>query len=197
MGRIPVIVPGNFRIVALCGSTGALAAYSQILATVPPDTGMAFVILTHRRSGRTTRLAKILSVVTRMRVQEVKNGSVISPNCVYVIPAGKDLTTDGTRLWLAPISTVYGGFDGFDVFLTSLAQNTQGRAVAIILSGMGDDGSAALGELRLNGGLTFAQADAKSSGMPTNAVATGNVDYLCSAADIGTLVSALLPLSLS
>ena len=98
---------------------------------------------------------------------------MLLPNRVYVIPPGKDLTTDGIVFRLAPMSTVNGWLDRFNLFLTSLAQNTHGRAVTVILSGKAKDGSAALGELRLTGGLTFGQADAAVSSMPTSAVATG------------------------
>ena len=190
MGRTPPVA-NNFRIVALCGSQGALAAFIQILRTVPHDTGMAFVVLTHRRGDQPCLLVTILSDVTRMPVQEIEDHSVLLPNRVYVIPPGKDLTTDGIVFQLAPMSTANGWPDGFNLFLTSLAENTHGRAVTIILSGKDKDGSAALGELRLTGGLTFAQADAAFSSMPTSAVATGNVDHFCSAAEIGVLVSAL------
>jgi two-component system, chemotaxis family, CheB/CheR fusion protein len=181
--------PGNFRVVALCGSAGAVSAFIQILQTVPDSTGMAFVILTHRRAR--SRLAAILSRVTNMPVEEIKSGCFLVANRVYTIPPGSDLTTDGTTFQLGPVSTVHGWPDRFDLFLSSLAKNTRGRAVAIILSGMATDGSAALGEIRLGGGLTFAQSDAEVRSMPTNAVATGNVDYFCTAADIGTIVSAL------
>src|SRR5262249_44973469 len=190
-------VPSNFPIVALCGSKGALSAYIQILQTVPPDSGMAFVVLTHRRAGRACHLVELISAVTGMPVEEIKNGSVLLPNHVYVIPAGKDLTTDGTVFRLSPMSTVYGSPDGFNIFLNSLGQNTHRRAVTVILSGMADDGSAALGVLRLNGGLTFAQTDAEVSSMPTSAIATGNVDYGCSAPDIGVLIATLSTVSLS
>jgi chemotaxis response regulator CheB len=196
MGKTP-IVPPNFRIVTLCGSAGAVNAYLQILKIVPHDSGMAFVVLTHRRSGSTSLLVELLSSATKMPVQQIKNRSILSPNRVYVIPSGKDLTTNGLVFRLVPMSNSYGWPDGFDIFLASLAKNTENRAVTIILSGNASDGSAALGDLRDHGGLAFAQSDATVSSMPASAVATGNIDYFCSAADIGALLSALRPLSVS
>lgn len=185
--------PRDFRIVTLCGSAGALSAYIQILGSMPPDSGMAYVVLTHRRSGSNYQLIRILSSATTMPVQQIEDGAVLSPNHVHVMPPREDMTSDGLTFRLAPMSTVYGWPNRFDIFLRSLAKNTKDRAVTIILSGMASDGSAALGELRIKGGLAFAQSDAKVGSMPASAVSTGNVDYLCSAADIGTLVSALLP----
>lgn len=194
---ITLVAPKNFRIITLCGSAGALSAYLQILRIMPHDSGMAFVVLTHRRVGSTDQLVKIFSPVTTMPVQEIEEGTILLSNRIYVIPGEKDLTTDGFLFRLVPISKLGGWPDGFDIFLTSLAKNTKNRAVTIILSGRGTDGSAALGDLRRGGGLAFAQSDAKFSSMPASAIATGNVDYFCSAAEIGALVSALRPLSLS
>ena len=185
--------PRGFRIVTLCGSAGALSAYRKILRVVPLDSGMAFVVLTHRRTGSICQLIRILSSATTMPVQQIEDGAVLLPNRIHVMPARKDLTSDGLTFRLAPMSTVFGWPNRFDIFLRSIAKNTKDRAVTIILSGMAGDGSAALGELRLKGGLAFAQSDAEVGSMPASAVATGSVDYFCSAADIGTLVSALSP----
>jgi two-component system, chemotaxis family, CheB/CheR fusion protein len=179
----------KFPIVALCGSMGALRAYVRIFRDMPRDTGMAFVVLTHRRKDRPCQLAKILSQVTQMPVQQIENGWVLKPNCVYIIPPGTDLTTDGTAFWLAPMSTVYGWPDGFDIFLKSLARSTKDRALTVILSGMAADGSAALAALRDSGGICFAQNDAEYSGMPSSAIATGKVDHIGSAAEIAALLS--------
>jgi two-component system CheB/CheR fusion protein len=181
--------PPRFPIVTLCGSVGALRAYVRILRDMPEDTGMVFVVLTHRRKPRPCGLANILSQVTRMPVRQIENGATLRPNCVYVIPPGADLTTDGTVFRLAPMSTAYGSPDGFDIFLKSLARTTQGRAITVILSGMAADGSAALGALRESGGVCFAQDDAQCNGMPTNAIATGKVDHIGSAAAIAALLS--------
>lgn len=190
MGKTPA-TSKNFRIVTLCGSRGALSAYIQILNVMPVKSGMAFVVLIHRRDHSSHELVEILSAATKMPVEEIENGCILQANHVYVMPAQKDLTTNGTVFQLVPMSTLHGWPDGFDIFLSSLAKNTKNRAVTVILSGMGGDGSESLGALRRNGGLAFAQSDAKANSMPRNAVATGNIDHFCSAADIGALISDL------
>ena len=186
--------PHYFRIVILCGSAGAVSAYRQILRVVPHDTGMAFVVLIHRRTGSICQLLQILSSMTTMPVQQIEDGADLLPDRIHVMPPGKDLTSDGVTFRLAPLSNASGLPNRFDIFLSSIAKHTKDRAVTIILSGMAGDGSAALGELRLKGGLAFAQSDAEVGSMPASAVGTGNVDYFCSAADIGTLVSGLSPI---
>ena len=181
----------EFRIVSLCGSAGALPAYIEILKAMPVDSGMAFVVLTHRRMGMPCWLVDILSRVTRMQVGEIAEGCIFKPNQVYVIPAGEDLTTDGETFSLVPATTVSGWPDAFDIYLESVARTTHLRAVTVILSGMSEDGSAALKHLRKSGGLNYAQADAPSRGMPESAVRTGMVDYVGSPEEIAAVILGL------
>jgi two-component system CheB/CheR fusion protein len=181
----------NFRIVCLCGSAGALSAYVDILRAMPVDTGMAFLILTHRRIGHTCWLREILARTTRMTVEEVEDGTVLAPDHVYILPPGRDMTTDGNLLWLAPSSSPHGWPHTFDVFLKSLAQSTRFRAVAVILSGMAGDGSEALNAIRLCGGLTFAQTGADYDSMPETAIGTGKVDFVGSPIELSARIANL------
>ncbi len=181
----------KFRIVCLCGSAGALSAYVEILKSMPEDTGMAFLLLTHRRLGTPCWLPQIMARTTRMSVLEVVNGTVMAPNTVYIIPAGADMTTDGNSLSLVPSSSPRGWPDTFDIFLKSLAYATHSRAVAVILSGMAGDGSSALGAIRTSGGVTFAQTHADYQSMPDTAIETGKVDFIGTAGEISVLLARL------
>lgn len=182
---------GNFRIVSLCGSAGALSSYIEFLQLMPMDCGMSFVVLTHRRSGSPCWLVHILSRATHMRVKEIENGTVLHPNCVYVIPSGKDLTTDGKAFWLAPASVKYGRRNTFDLFLSSVARKTLKRAITVIFSGQARDGSDALAELRMSGGTNYAQTNAEHSSMPCSAIRTGNIDFAGTPAEIAAAIFAL------
>jgi len=179
----------DFRIVTLCGSAGALPSYSQFLQLVPQDCGMAFVVLTHRRNGPCW-LVPILSRITSMPVEEIESGTILRPNHVYVIPVGKDLTTDGRAFWLAPTTVRYGLPNTFDLFLSSVARWTRKRAVTVILSGEASDGSAALAELRASGGINYVEGDARFSSMPDSAIRTGKVDFVGSPAEIAAAIFA-------
>jgi two-component system CheB/CheR fusion protein len=170
------LLAATFQIVSLCGSAGALDAFVEIVRAAPIDSGMAFVILTHRRVGSGSKLVEGLSRVTAMSVQEIEDGTVLKHNCVYVA-GGVDVTTDGEAFHVVPSSKPYGWPNTFDVYLRSVALNTRDRAITVILSGMAADGSASLGELKASGGINYAQTDATTEGMPRNAIATGNVDY--------------------
>jgi two-component system CheB/CheR fusion protein len=182
----------SFRIVCLCGSAGALSAYIEILRAMPIDTGMVFLVLTHRRTGQPCWLPEIMARTTRMSVQEVVDGTLLVPDHVYIMPPGSDMITDGNSLSLVPSATLRGFPHSFDVFLKSLAKATRFRAVAVILSGMAEDGSAALGEIRKCGGITFAQTGATYRSMPDAAIETGKVDFTGSASEISTKIAGLI-----
>jgi chemotaxis response regulator CheB len=179
----------HFRIVSLCGSAGALPSYIEFLRMIPRNCGMAFVVLTHRRVYGPCELVHILSHITHMKVEEIENGMILQPNCVYVIPAGKDLTTDGEAFSLVPASVRYGRFNTFDIFLRSVAQTTLKRAITVIFSGGAEDGSAALAELRVSGGMNYAQANAQFPSMPQSAILTGKIDFVGSPAEIVAAIS--------
>ena len=149
---------------------------------------MVFIVLSHRRLKRFNYLPQILSRATRMPVEEIVDGTVFQPNCVYILPAGTDLTTDGSAFKLAPTAKVLGWPDAFDIFLRSLANCTRNRAVTVILSGMASDGSAALGELRKSGGINFAQTGAPYPSMPDSAFETGNIDSVGSSMELGKML---------
>ena len=168
---------------SLCGSAGALDAFVEIVRATPIDSGMGFVILTHRHVGSGSKLVEILSRVTAMSVQEIEDGTVLKQNCVYVAPAGMDVTTDGEAFQIVQSSKPYGCWPNtFDVYLRSVAVNTRDRAITVILSGMA-----------AGGGINYAQTDETTEGMPRNVIATGNVDYQGTLAQIIDSILSLVP----
>ncbi|HEX8710282.1 MAG TPA: chemotaxis protein CheB [Terracidiphilus sp.] len=186
---------GGFRIVILCGSAGALDSYIEILRKMPLDTGMAFVVLSHRRGGVPTWLESILARATGMSVESITNGTVFQADHVYICPPGMDLTTDGQAFRVVPASKTYGWPDTFDIFLRSVARTTHARALTVILSGMASDGSAAMEELQRGGGINYAQSNALETSMPRSAIRTRCVDYIGSPQEIATAILNLQPVA--
>jgi two-component system CheB/CheR fusion protein len=116
---------------------------------------------------------------------EVKEGMALEPNHVFLMPPrGVHMTTTGRSFHLKA-NRKLGLPTSISVFLLSLAASVGSRAIAVILSGMAADGSSALGAIKAAGGETFAQSEAEYDSMPQHAIDTGNVDYVCSAAEIG------------
>ena len=182
----------DFRVVCLGGSAGGLEAYMDILGSLPADTGMGFVIAPHRALEYAHLLPQLLlSTVTGMPVVEVKEGMRLEPNRVFVMPPRVDMSLAGNAFDLRTTSRPPGWPKTINTFLCSLAEAAGPRAVAVILSGLDGDGSAALKAIKSAGGLTFAQSDASYDSIPRTALETGHIDYLLPASGIAKALLAL------
>ncbi|CAN5295479.1 hypothetical protein BH23BAC1_BH23BAC1_41850 [soil metagenome] len=164
-------------IVGIGGSAGALNAYKALLDAMPPDTGMAFVIISHMNPTAHSQLALILSRHTKMSVIVASEAMPILANHVYVIPPNSDLTIEKFRFKV--ISPRISMNKQVDIFLISLANEMGARAVGIILSGYDGDGTLGCKHIKANGGKTFTQdMSAEVGHMPQSAQAAGCVDFV-------------------
>ena len=166
----------NF-IVGIGGSAGVLNAYKAFLDALPSDTGMAFVIVSPIHPTANSQLAQILSSHTKMPVMVASMAMPIRENHVYVIPSNADLLIESFTFKVASPRTRRN--KQVDFFLISLAEAMGARAIGIILSGYGGDGTEGCKHIKANGGTTFAQdKSAKVDGMPLSAQASGCVDFV-------------------
>jgi two-component system CheB/CheR fusion protein len=175
--------PGlSFPVVAIGASAGGLAAFSELLKALPPNTGMAFVLIQHLEPKHESALTALLSKATSMPVAEVSEGMAVEPNCVYVIPPNKDMTIRKGVLRLAPRSAASGPQRPIDDFSIALAEEQGDAAIGVVLSGTGSDGTYGLKAIKAAGGVTFAQdpKTAQWSAMPMSAIAAGSVDFVLS-----------------
>jgi two-component system CheB/CheR fusion protein len=164
-------------IVGIGGSAGALNAYKALLDALPPDTGMAYVIISHMNPTAHSLLAKILQRHTKMSVTVASEAMPILANHVYVIPPDSDLTMENYSFKV--ISPRSGGHKQVDVFFISLATAMGARAVGIVLSGYDGDGTEGCKLIKANGGTTFSQdMSAEVNHMPLSAQAAGCVDFV-------------------
>jgi two-component system CheB/CheR fusion protein len=173
--------PGDdLTIVAVGASAGGIEALTDLMNYLPVDTGMAFVLIQHLDPKHHSILTELLSRKTRMSVNEVSGGMRPEPNCVYVIPPNATMTISDHTLHLSPREDSRGQHMSVDHFMRALAEEKGNRAIGVILSGSGSDGTLGLAEIQARGGMTFAQdkASAKYDGMPRSAVAAGCVDYV-------------------
>src|SRR6184192_1577432 len=171
----------DLLIAAIGASAGGIEATTELLSHVPPDTGMAFVLVQHLDPSHHSMLTELLSKKTPMRVVEVTNGMTVEPNQVYVIPP--NATISNHTLQLGPRTESSRGVHmSIDHFMRALAEEQGNRAIVIILSGSGTDGTAGLAQIQAQGGVTFAQDEesAKYGNMPRSAVTSGCVDYVLS-----------------
>ena len=164
-------------VVGIGASAGGLKAYKAFFSALPPDTGMAFVVISHLNPSAHSQLAQILARHTKMPVTLAASGMQVRANEVYVIPSDADLLLESGALKV--ISPRSKRNVQIDLFFESLANAMGAGAVGIIFSGYCGDGSKGCKRIKAVGGTTFAQdSSAEVSGMPVSARATGCVDFV-------------------
>jgi two-component system CheB/CheR fusion protein len=171
----------GFPIVGIGASAGGLAAFEAFFSGMPADIdpGMAFVLVQHLAPDHKSILANLIQRYTRMQVFEVEDGMTVQPNCAYIIPPNRDMAfLNGTLQLMEPSAPRWQRLP-IDFFLRSLAQDKRERAICIILSGAGSDGTLGVRAIKGEGGMVMAQnpESTEHDGMPRSAIATGLVDY--------------------
>jgi two-component system CheB/CheR fusion protein len=180
------------RVVGIGASAGGLEPLQQFLSSVCAASDVAYVVVQHLDPTRKGLLGELLQRATSMPVHEAVDGQAIAPNVVYVIPPDSELTVIGGALHVAPPSQLRGQRLPIDVFLGSLARELGERAIGVVLSGMGSDGTQGLQSIASQGGLTLAQSpeSAQFDSMPASAIAAGCVDIVALPADMGARILA-------
>lgn len=172
-------------------SAGGLEALKRLFKSMPDDTGVSFVLIQHLDPNHESLMADLLSNYTSMSVVQVREETRIEPDHVYVIPPNKYLSLSNATLKLSDPVERRGMRMAIDFFLRSLAADMQEKAIGIILSGTGSDGTQGIKAIKENGGMVMVQspASAQYDGMPRNAINTGVVDEVLDVEDMAaTLV---------
>lgn len=167
-------------IVGIGSSAGGLEALEQFLRGVPPQSGMAFVIIQHLDPTREGIMAELLQKTTPMKVLQVQDRTKVQPDHVYVIPPNKDMSILHGVLHLFEPNTARGLRLPIDYFLRSLSQDQRQFSIGVILSGMGSDGTLGMREIKNQAGLAFAQDPATSrfDSMPRSVINAGLADIV-------------------
>lgn len=170
-----------FPIVAIGASAGGLEAVTLLLQNLSVTTGMAFIYVQHLSPDYKSILSSILGKLTKMKVQVIDDMEKMEPNNVYVIPYNKEIEVMDGHIKLLPRPKNKPSNLSIDVLFSSLAETHKENVVGIVLSGAASDGTRGLKEIKMAGGITFAQDDsAKFSSMPKSAIAEGIVDFIMS-----------------
>jgi two-component system CheB/CheR fusion protein len=173
-----------FTVVAIGASAGGLEAITQLLQSLSPNTGMAYIVVQHLSPDHKSMLTPLLSKVTEMKVQDIEDMETLQPDNVFVIPYNKGIEVTDGHIKLVPRSKG-GSAISIDVLFSSLAETHKENVIGIVLSGSAKDGTQGLKQIKLAGGMTFAQDNsAKFSSMPDSAIAEGVVDFVLSPQEI-------------
>ena len=170
----------TLTIVGIGASAGGLEALESFFHAMPSDSGLSFVVIQHLSPDFKSHMEELLGRQTSIPVYRVESGIEVQPNAIYLLPPKKEMVIRAGKLWLTDRSHDRALNHPIDLFLSSLAGDARERAVAVILSGTGSDGSRGIVDISASGGLVMVQdsASAKFDGMPLSATATGKVDLV-------------------
>lgn len=171
----------SFPIVGIGASAGGLAAFEAFFSGMPASTepNMAFVLVQHLAPDHHSILTELVQRYTHLKVFEVEDGIEVQINCAYIIPPNRDMAFLNGTLQLMEPSAPRGHRLPIDFLFHSLAQDQHERAIGIVLSGTGSDGTLGVRAIKSEGGMVMVQSIAASEfdGMPRSAIDTGLVDY--------------------
>jgi two-component system CheB/CheR fusion protein len=167
-------------VVGIGASAGGIAAIGQFFEHMPGDSGLAFVVVLHLDPTQESHAAQVLAPHSRMPVVQAQHHMLIEPNRVYVIVPDRSLTVSDGRLRLSDLPGPRANRRPIDALFESLAHEYQDRAIGIVLSGTGSNGTAGMRAIKANGGMTIVQdpATAEFSGMPHSAIGAGAADFV-------------------
>ncbi|MFK8008379.1 MAG: chemotaxis protein CheB [Saprospiraceae bacterium] len=182
----PAKVSHDFYVVGIGASAGGLEALQSFFEYCPDSTGMAFVIVQHLSPDYKSLMPELLSRHTSMPVTEALNEEEVLPNHIYMIPGRKNIIIENGVLKLIHRPRTSEVNFSIDIFLNSLAEFKKEKAIGVILSGTGSDGSRGGKSIKEIGGTVFVQDPdtCKFDGMPRSAISHGLADYILSSADM-------------
>ena len=175
-------------IVGIGASAGGLAAFEAFFSAMPArtDPGIAFVLVQHLAPDHKSILSELVRRFTSMKVLDVEDGMRVEANCAYIIPPNQDMAVLNGTLHLLEPAAPRGLRLPIDFFFRSLAQDQHERAICVVLSGTGSDGTLGARAIKGEGGTFMVQTpeSADYDGMPRSVIATGLVDYVLPPADM-------------
>ena len=184
-----------FDVVAIGASAGGLKALTAVLSPLPPDLPAAIVVVQHLDRRYPSLMAEILDRSTALDVRQAGEGDVVRPGTVYIAPPDNHLlVTAGGVLSLSKSELVHFLRPSADPLFASVAATYGDRAIAVVLTGSGSDGSTGVEAVKAMGGTVIAQDEASSEfrDMPSAAVRTGRVDFVLPLSEISAALVSLI-----
>lgn len=187
-GNLPLQLPSHC--IGIGASAGGLEALQEFFSHMDPHSGAAFMVVQHLSPDYKSMMTELLGKHTTMPIYQVTDGMLVESNAVYLIPPRKNMMLESGKLWLSEQTKDNSFHTPIDFFLRSLAADQQHKAIGIILSGTGSDGTEGIKSLKETGGLVIVQepGSAKFDGMPVSANNTGMADVLLVPGQMGETI---------
>jgi two-component system CheB/CheR fusion protein len=170
----------SIPVVAIGASAGGFDALKKFFNALPPEPGMAFVLVQHLDPTHESSMADLMSRYTLLKVLQAKDGMKIESDHLYIIPPNRDMGMINGNLQLIEPLEPHGLRLPINFFLNNLADDQKENSIAIIFSGYGSDGTMGIKSIKAAGGMVMAQdpGTADSDSMPASAIQTGLVDFI-------------------
>jgi two-component system chemotaxis response regulator CheB len=184
------------RVVAIGISTGGPNALQYLLPQLPTEFPGSILVVQHMPHGFTEMFAKRLDEICAVRVKEAQSGDLLLAGRVLVCPGNRHLKVKklplGNVAVLADEAAVHGHRPSVDVLFRSVAEEFGAQSLAVIMTGMGDDGASGMGAVRAAGGMTIAQSEDSCVvfGMPKAAIDRGYVTRVVHLEDLSNTLQA-------
>ncbi|MEW6258581.1 MAG: chemotaxis protein CheB [Thermodesulfobacteriota bacterium] len=181
--------------VGIGASAGGLEAIEAFFTHMPSNSGLAFIVVQHLSPDYKSLMVELLSKKTEMAVHRAEDDLLVKANHIYLIPPKKNLSIFHGKLMLKDQEPSRGTINlPIDIFLRSLAEDQAERAIAVILSGTGSDGTRGVRAIKENGGMVMVQSPetARFDGMPRAAISTGVADFILSPDDMPSQLMAFI-----
>ena len=187
-------MPSGYDVVALAASAGGLNALTHVLAALPRDFAAALAVVQHLDPRHRSLMAEILSRRTALPVKEAAEGDELRPGRAYLAPPNRHLLVNPDRtISLTQTELVHFVRPSADLLFESTAASFKERAIAVVLSGSGQDGAMGVKAIKKMGGTVIVQ-DARTAdftGMPDAAAATGLADFILALDEIAPALEKL------
>lgn len=182
--RLPV--KNDLLIVGIGASAGGIQALREFFENVPANSDMAYVVILHLSPDHDSQLAEVLQVVSKIPVTQVTEKILVQPNHVYVVPPNQHLEIFDEYITVTPNLSIEERRAPVDIFFRTLAESHREKAIAVVLSGTGADGSMGIKRIKERGGAAFVQnpREAEYSDMPRNSIATELIDAVLNVHEI-------------
>jgi two-component system CheB/CheR fusion protein len=183
----------GLMLVGIGASAGGVDALLRFFEHTPPHSGLAFAVVLHTAPDHESRLAEVLQTKTQMPVTQLKDTVRVEPNSIYCVPPDKHILLSGGQMRFVESDLTEWRSAPIDLFFRKLAHAYKDKAIAVVLSGSGADGSLGLGRVREEGGVSIAQdpTEAEYDAMPRSAIETGWVDFILPVTSIPTKLVSL------
>ena len=185
----------QFDIVAMAASAGGLTALTAVLGTLPPEFGAIVAVVQHLDPRHRSVMPQILARRCRLPIHQAVEGMILEPGHVYLAPPDRHLLVngDGTSS-LTQTELVNFVRPSADLLFESVAASYGERAIAVVLTGTGHDGSIGVTAIKKRHGTVIAQDESSSEffGMPAAAIRTGAVDFVLELDEIAPALQALM-----